>query len=137
MITKFHIYESEKVNKLYKIITKNLDIDEDDFILFKLKRNLDFHGWPYNTEDLYIGHLYNIQIRPALHFQVATDVDDSFLSLLKRYSPIDAYSNLHKNTLTNMQFKLMFRQMEIFKKGTINDIIEKLEEINTIEKYNL
>lgn len=83
-----------------------------------------------------IGHLYNIQIRPELHFEVATDVDD-FLSRLKRYSPIDAYDNSYRNTLTNMQFKLMFRQMDILKKGTINDMIEKLEEINTIEKYSL
>lgn len=136
MITNFEIFESEKVDNLYKIITKNLDMDEDDFILFKLKRKLHFHGWLYSDGDLYIGHLYNIQIRPELHFEVATDVDD-FLSRLKRYSPIDAYDNSHRNTLTNMQFKLMFRQMDILKKGTINDMIEKLEEINTIEKYGL
>jgi len=137
MITTFKMFESKKVDDLYKIRTKNLNMDEDDFILFKLKRNLDFHGWQYNTEDLYIGHLYNIQIRPELHFQVATNVDDNFLSLLKRYSPIAAYGNLYKNTLTNMQFKLMLRQMVILKKGTIDDMAEKLEEINTIEKYNL
>ncbi len=36
-----------------------------------------------------------------------------------------------------MQFKLMLRKMEIYKKGTLNDIFEKLSEFDSYNKYNL
>jgi len=137
MIIEFKLYEDNYWQNKYKIRTKNLTINENEFILFKLKKELSFSGWDYNTDEFYIGHLFNIKIRPELHFELATT--NELLTFLKSYynTTKEAYEDLSKNKLTNMQFKLMLRKMEIYKKGTLNDIIEKLNEFDAYNKYNL
>lgn len=139
MITKFHIFEDNSENywaNKYRIRTKGLDMEEDDFILFKLKKNMNFNGWDYRTDELYIGHLYNIRIRPELHFKVTTE--NPYILLNSSYpNPEVDYEKMHTNGLTNMQFKLMLRQMNILEKGTLEDIVEKLRELKEYDKYNL
>ena len=141
MIKKFKIFENDD---RYKIRTKNLTvIDEDEFILFKLKKELNFHSLVpvrhYHTDELYIAHLYNIEIRPELHVQISTG--KNLLFFIKAYKPTvsleSTYRDVPKNVLTNMQFKLMLRQMEIYERGTLNDIVEKLKELDMYNKYNL